>query len=113
MITKFGPRVSAALGLTLALAAGCTLGCSPGTISDAGPGGVGGPGGGGPGKPPGTGMPTTMEPPPGAPSVGSMRRLSTAQYQRALTDLLGPVGALGELEESASSANLRAIGAAI
>jgi hypothetical protein len=113
MITKLCPRVSGALGLTLALAAGYTLGCTPGTIGDGGPGSVGGgPGGSGPGtKPPG--MPTTMDPPPGAPSVGSMRRLSTAQYQRALTDLLGPVGALGEIEESASSANLRSIGAAI
>ncbi|HET6281784.1 MAG TPA: DUF1592 domain-containing protein [Polyangia bacterium] len=88
------------------------IGCSPGTISDGGPGN-GGAGGSGPGVTPPGGKPTTMDPPPGSPSVGSMRRLSTAQYQRALTDLLGPIGALGEIEESASSANLRSIGAAI
>jgi len=76
--------------------------------------GVGGTGGASGGQPSaaGTGG-IAVDPVVGAPASGLMRRLSPVQYARAMADLLGPLAAVPEIEDSPSGDSLKAIAASI
>jgi hypothetical protein len=103
-------RLNAGAALCLGVGVGLGLGCQ-GTITT------------GAAKAPGTSTSTTgaagtgggghVEPDLGLPATGQLRRLSAAQFDRSLRDLLGATGALPAVEESPASANLKAIGAGL
>jgi hypothetical protein len=61
----------------------------------------------------GAGMTGAAPSDPTQPAPGQLRRLSAAQFNRSLQDLLGPTGALPAVEESPASASLKAIGSSI
>src|SRR6185436_1479618 len=96
---QIGAFASACLGASLALGIGCNGYInSGGAPRGAGPGPGPGPGPSNPGTAGTVGGTTTTD--PGLPAAGQLRRLSSAQFTRALQDLLGPVGSLPAVEES-------------
>lgn len=104
---KRSARTIACLTAGMALGLGCQ-----GTIST---GGAKPPaaGGGTPTGSAGTGGGVSVAPDLGLPAAGQLRRLTAAQFDRSLQDLLGPTGTLPAVEESPASASLKAIGSAI